>query len=176
MFEIFCNKLVSSCEDTHIKTELVEPHVSFGKEAATQLIKNIRNTRVSCVPSFDKPCGLTLHPLNLSIVVLLIWVPNSGAILPKSANQRKVSSLLKFLWAALQVATQNGSLELALFAMDAICFDHSKSLLRVNPKYLASMASSSTCPELINTVCINNGLWHSSNLILYYVKKILANI
>ena len=29
---------------------------------------------------------------------------------------------------------------------DARCFDRSKLLLRVTPKYLASMISSSTCP------------------------------
>ena len=33
---------------------------------------------------------------------------------------------------------KNESLDLALFVMAAICFDHSKSLLRVTPKYLAS--------------------------------------
>ena len=49
----------------------------------------------------------------------------------KRANQRKVSSLLKLIWAALQVAMQNQSLELALFVMVAMCFDNSKSLLRV---------------------------------------------
>ena len=37
-------------------------------------------------------------------------------------------------------------MELALFVMVAMCFDHSKSLLRVTPKYLVSMTSSSTCP------------------------------
>ena len=39
---------------------------------------------------------------------------------------------------------KNESLDLALFVMAAICFDHSKSLLRVTPKYLASMTSSSS--------------------------------
>ena len=49
------------------ETELVEPHGSFDKEA-------VRNTRVSCVPTFDEPSSTTLHPPNLIIVVLLVWV------------------------------------------------------------------------------------------------------
>ena len=39
---------------------------------------------------------------------------NSGAILHKIANQRKVSSLLKLLWAALQVETQKRKLGVSL--------------------------------------------------------------
>ena len=41
-----------------------------------------------------------MHPLNFVTVVLLVWVPNSGAILHKRVNQRKVSSLLRLLWAS----------------------------------------------------------------------------
>ena len=65
-----------------------------------------------------------MHPLNFVTVVYLVW----GAILHKRVNQRKVNSLLKLLWAALQVATQNEILELALFVMVTVCFDHSKLL------------------------------------------------
>ena len=84
---------------------------------------------------YEVPLSVSLlglgDPLNLITVVLLVWVPNSSAILHKRANQRKVSSLLKLLWTALQVAMQKQKLGLALFVMVAICFDHSKSLLRV---------------------------------------------
>ena len=80
-----------------------------------QHIKHIRNTRVSRIPTFDKPCSTTLHPLNFVIILFLVWVPNSGAILHKRANQqRKVSRLLKFLWAALQVATHKQKLGVSL--------------------------------------------------------------
>ena len=72
-----------------------------------QHIKHIRNTRVSRIPTFDEPC-------NFVTVVFLVWVPNSGAILHKRANQRKVSHLLKLLWAALQVATQKRKLGVSL--------------------------------------------------------------
>ena len=82
------------------KSSLLSP---LRKKQPPQLIKNIRNTRVSCIPTFDEPCSWTLHPLNLITVVLWVWVPNSGAILHKRANQRKASSLLKLLWAALQI-------------------------------------------------------------------------
>ena len=116
------------------------------KRRPPQHIKHIRNTRVSRIPTFDEPCSSTLHPLNFVTVVLLVWVPNSGAILHKRANQRKESRLLKLLWAALQVATQKRKLGVSLVCMVAMCFDHSKSLLRVTPKCLASMTSSSTCP------------------------------
>ena len=44
-------------------------------------------------------------PLNILTVVLLVRVPNNGAILHKRANKQKVSSLLKLLWAALQVVS-----------------------------------------------------------------------
>ena len=46
-----------------------------------------------------------LHPLSLITVVLLVWVPDSGAILHERANKIKVSRLLKHLSVALQVAT-----------------------------------------------------------------------
>ena len=123
------------------KSSLMSP---LRKRRPPQLIRHIRNTRVSCIPTFDESCSSTLHPLNIITVVLLVWVPDSGAILHKRANRRKVSSFVQLLWASLRVATQkNNGLELALFVMVAICFDHSKSLLRVTPKYLASMTSSS---------------------------------
>ena len=98
-----------------------------------QLTKHIRNTRVSCIPTFDGHGCSTLHPLNLIIVGLLVWAPDSGTILHKRENQRKVSSLHNLRWAALQVATLKRKLGLALFVMVAICFDHSKSLLSVTP-------------------------------------------
>ena len=87
-------------------------------------MKHISNTRVSCIPTFNEPCSLTLHPLNFIAVVLLVWVPGSGTILHKSANQRKVSSLLKLFWAALQVATQKQKLGVSL-----VCHGCNMSLL-----------------------------------------------
>ena len=93
------------------KSSLLSP---LRKRHPPQHIKHIRNTRVSLIPTFDEPCSSTLHPLNFVTVVLLVWVPNSGAILHKRANQRKVSSLLKLLWAALQVATQKQKLGVSL--------------------------------------------------------------
>ena len=84
------------------------------KRRPPQHIKHIRNTRISRISTFDEPCSSTLHPLNFVTVVFLVWVPNSGAILHKRANQRKVSSLLKLLWAALQVATQKRKLGVSL--------------------------------------------------------------
>ena len=114
------------------------------KRRPPQHIKHTRNTRVSRLPTFEETCCSTLHPLTLSRLYFGMG-PIQSAILHKKANQRKVSSLLKLLWAALQVATQNESLELALFVIVVMCLDHSKSLLRVTPKYLASMTFSSTC-------------------------------
>ena len=76
------------------------------KRRPPQHIKHIRNTRVSRIPTFNKPCSSTLHLLNFVTVAFLVWVPNSGAILHKGVNQRKVSCLFKLLWATLQVATQ----------------------------------------------------------------------
>ena len=117
------------------------------KRRPPQHIKHIRNTRVYRIPTFDEPCSSTLHPLNFVTVVFLVWDPNSSAILHKRANQRNVSRLLKLLSGQpFRLRRQNESLELALFVMVAICFYQSKSLLRVTPKYLASMTSSSNCP------------------------------
>ena len=110
------------------------------KRRPPQLIKHIRNTSVSCIPTFAELCSSMLHPLDL-----LLWVPDSGAIVHKSANQRNVSSLLKLLWAALQVATQKQKLGVSFVCHGCNMVDPSKSLLRVTPKYLASMTSSSTC-------------------------------
>ena len=93
------------------KSSLLSP---LRKRRPPQHIKHIRNTRVSRIPAFDKPCSSTLHPLNFVTVVLLVWVPNSGAILHKRAKQRKVSCLLKLLWAALQFATQKRKLGVSL--------------------------------------------------------------
>ena len=95
------------------KSSLLSPLI---KRRPTQHIKHthIRNTRISQIPTFDEPCSSTLHPLNFVTVVFLVWVPNSGAILQKKANQRKVSSLLKLIWAALQVATQKPKLGVSL--------------------------------------------------------------
>ena len=49
-----------------------------------------------------------------STLSLLVWVPDSGAILHKRANQRKVSSLLKLLWATLQGVMQKRKLGVSL--------------------------------------------------------------
>ena len=38
------------------------------KRRIPQHIKHIRNTRVSQIPTFDKPCSSTLHPLNFVTV------------------------------------------------------------------------------------------------------------
>ena len=93
------------------KSSLLSP---LRKRRPPQLIKHIRNTRVSRIPTHDEPCSSTLHRLNFGTVVFLVRVPNSGAILHKRANQRKVSRLLKLLWAALQVATQKRKLGVSL--------------------------------------------------------------
>ena len=93
------------------KSSLLSP---LRKRRPPQHIKHIRNNRVSQIPTFDEPCSSTLHPLNFVTVVLLVWAPNSGAILHKRVNQRKVSSLLKLLWAALQVATHKRKLGVSL--------------------------------------------------------------
>ena len=92
------------------------------KRRPPQLIKHIRNTRVSRIPTLDEPCSSMLHPLNFFTVVFLVWVPNSGAILHKRANQRKVSRLLKLLWAALQVVTQKRKLGVSLVCHDCNVF------------------------------------------------------
>ena len=69
------------------KSSLLSP---LRKRRPPQHIKHIKNTRVSWIPTFDEPCSSTLHPLNFVTVVFLVWVPNSGAILRKRVNQRKV--------------------------------------------------------------------------------------
>ena len=61
------------------------------KRQPSQLIKYIRNTRVSCVPVFNEPCSYALHPLNFSL--LYFWY-GSQTVVPysiKKANQRKAS-------------------------------------------------------------------------------------
>ena len=75
-----------------------------------------------------------LHPLNFDTVVFLVLVPDNGAILHIRANKRKESRLLKLLWAALHVATEKRKLELALFDMVAICFDHSQVVTESYPQ------------------------------------------
>ena len=95
------------CQINNNKSSLLSP---LRKRRPPQHIKHIRNTRVSRVPTLDEPCSSTLHPLNFVTVVFLVRVPNSGAILHKRVNQRKVSRLLKLLWAALQVTTQKRKL------------------------------------------------------------------
>ena len=69
-----------------------------------QLIKHIINTRVSCIPTFNKPYGSMLHPLNFITVVLSVRRTDrtlrSQTVFHKRVNQRKVSSLLKLLWVA----------------------------------------------------------------------------
>ena len=67
------------------KSSLLSP---LRKRRPPQFIKHIKNTTVSCIPNFDEPCSSTLHPLNTITVVLFLWVPNSGAILYKSANKK----------------------------------------------------------------------------------------
>ena len=101
------------------KSSLLSP---LGKRRPPQHIKHIRNTRVSRIPTFDEPCSLPLHPLNLVTVVFLVWVPNSGPILHKGANERKESRLLKLLWAALQVVTQKRKLGVSLVCHDCNVF------------------------------------------------------
>ena len=83
-------------------------------------------TRVSCIPIFNEPSRFTLHPLNFITVVFLARDPDSGStILHKRVNQRKVSSLLKLLWPALQVATQKRKLGDSLVCHGCDMFDHS---------------------------------------------------
>ena len=145
------NVVFSSSTLIRLDKDAFEGHLcqtvnNFVKQDKSSLLSPLRKRRPPQHNTFDEPCSSTLHPLNFVTVVFLVWVPNSVAILHKRANQRKVSRLLKLLWSALQIATQKRSLELALFVIVAMCFVHSKSLLRVTPKYLASMTSSSTCP------------------------------
>ena len=86
----------------------------FSMLHSPHLIKHIRNTRIYYIPTFIEPGSSTLHHVNFITVVLFVWVPDSGAILHKRVNQRKVSSLLNFLWAALQVATQKLKLVISI--------------------------------------------------------------
>ena len=95
--------------------------------------------------------GDNLSPLLFALCInifqnIQIWVPDSAVILHKRVNKRKVSSFLKLLWAAFQVAMQKQKLGISIVGHGCNMFDHSKSLLRITPKYLASMTSSSTCP------------------------------
>ena len=92
------------------KSSLLSP---LRKRQPPKLIKHVRHTRVSCIPTYDEPCSSTLHPLNLLTVVLLVWVQESGDMFHKISNQIKVSSLLNLLWAALQVATQKRKLRVS---------------------------------------------------------------
>ena len=61
-----------------------------------------------------------LDPLNFVTVVFLVLVLDSGAILHKRVNQRKVSSLLKLPWAALQVAIQKRKLGVSFICHDVL--------------------------------------------------------
>ena len=109
------------------KLSLLSP---LRKRCPPQHIKHIRNTRVSRIPTFDEPCSSTLHPLNFVTVVFLVWVPNSGAILHKRANQRKVSCLLKLLWATHQVAMQKRKLGVSL-----VCHGCNECVLTTSSRY-----------------------------------------
>ena len=88
---------------------------------------------------------------TLSTLSLLYFWYGSQTVAPYSLKERirekeAVCLSLSFSVQPFRLRRKNESLELALFVMVAICFDHSKSLLRVTPRYLASMTSSSTCP------------------------------
>ena len=86
------------------KSSLLSPLI---KRRPPQNIKHIRNTRVSQIPTFAEPCSLTSQFCHCCI-------SGMGPKLHKIANQRKVSSLLKLIWAALQVATQKPKLGVSL--------------------------------------------------------------
>ena len=51
------------------KSSLLSP---LRKRRPPQLIKHVRNTRVSRIPTLDEPCSSTLHPLNFLTVVFLV--------------------------------------------------------------------------------------------------------
>ena len=108
------------------KLSLLSP---LRKRRPPQYIKHIRNT------TFDEPCSSTLHPLNFITVVFLVWVPNSGAI--KERIKEKLAVCLSFSGQPSRLRRKNESLELALFVMVAMCFDHSRSLLRVTSQVLS---------------------------------------
>ena len=111
---------------------------SLRKRRPPQHIKHIRNTRVSRIPTFDKPCSSALHPLSFVTVVFLVRVPNSGAILHKRVNQRKVSSLLKLLWPALQVTTQKRKLGVSLICHGCNVFEPLQVVTESYPHVLSS--------------------------------------
>ena len=134
-------------------------------------IKHIRNTRVSRIPTFDEPCSSTLHPLNFVTVVFLVWVPNSGAILHKRANQRKVSRLRKLLWAALQVATQKRKLGVSLVCHGCNVFWPLQVVTESYPQVLSvhdflQYLSCQWVVEKFRVACP----WHSHNVALGSVK------
>ena len=150
------------------KSSLLSP---LRKRRPPQHSKHIRNTRVSWIPTFDEPCSSTLHPLNFPTVVLLVWVPNSGAILHKIANQRKVSSLLKLLWAALQVATQKRKLGVNLVCHGCNVFWPPQVVTESYPQVLSvhdflQYLSCQWVVEKFKIACP----WHSHNVALGSVK------
>ena len=73
---------------THSKVMCAKPLIilsPFGKTQPSQIIKHIRNTRVSCIPTFNEPCSVTLHPLNF-IPVGFWYRSHTGA--PYSIKER----------------------------------------------------------------------------------------
>ena len=89
------------------KSNLLSPLI---KRRPPQNIKHIRNTRVS--HKYLLLANLAARRCTLSTLSLLYFC--MGPKLHKRVNQRKVSSLLKLIWAALQVATQKPKLGVSL--------------------------------------------------------------
>ena len=149
------------------------------KRRQPQHIKHIRNTRVSWIPTFDEPCSLTLHPLNFVTVVFLVWVPNSGTILHRRAKQRKVSSLLKLLWAALQVAMQKWKLRVSLVCLGCNVFWPLQVVTESYPKVLSvhDFLQYLSCQWVVEKVRVT-GPWHLAALkhiphVLYLIVVLL---
>ena len=69
-------------------------------------MKHIKNTGESSIPGLNEHCSSIVHRdiLNRFTVVFLLWITDSGAVLHKRVNDGKVSSLLKLLLTALEVA------------------------------------------------------------------------
>ena len=121
------------------------------------------------MPTFDEPGSLTLPPLNLITIVLLVWVPNRGAMLYKRANQRKISSLHKLLWAALQVASQKRELGVSLVCHGCNMFWPLQVVTESYPQVLSvhDVLHYLSCQWVVEKIRV---AWHSHNIALGSVK------
>ena len=148
------------------KSSLLSP---LRKRCLPQHIKHIRITRVSWIPTFWWTLQLDAAPSQLYHCCIFGMGPKQW--LHKRVNQRKVSSLLKLLWAALQVATHKRKLGVSLVCHGCSVFWPLQVVTESYPQLLSvrdflQYLSCQWVVEKFRVVCP----WHSHSVALGSVK------